>query len=367
VKRVVAKARRNLTQTLAMGLCGGFLPTRIALHLWRSLVRPTLEYGCEIWGNGLFGSIEDTQLLMGRKILRGGKRLTSEVVLGELGWESHKARRDELRLRFWEKLLNLPEHNITKKIYLESKKRLEEELRQGGEITPTWCFYTKKLLEDLDLSNHWEKQSTSDPEKKEIQDKWDRIIRGKIHQREEKAWRASCLERPKLRTYVQLKTLLCYESYLNHYRLRTSELVRLRGGSSRLRIEQGRYAKEKVEERICKFCDEGKVEDEAHFMLECPLYKDLRELMWSYVRSYAGITPSFLETNKHLQLSTLIGEYLQTTGAYKVSMIVVLNYIRKSMDKRKSVERQREEKERQTKELEKEMKRRKDVRKKSIA
>jgi hypothetical protein len=226
-------------------------------------VRPTLEYGCEIWGNGLFGSIEDTQLLMGRKILRGGKRLTSEVVLGELGWESHKARRDELRLRFWEKLLNLPEHNITKKIYLESKKRLEEELRQGGEITPTWCFYTKKLLEDLDLSNHWEKQSTSDPEKKEIQDKWDRIIRGKIHQREEKAWRASCLERPKLRTYVQLKTLLCYESYLNHYRLRTSELVRLRGGSSRLRIEQGRYAKEKVEERICKFCDEGKVEDEA--------------------------------------------------------------------------------------------------------
>src|SRR6185437_5891458 len=270
---------------------------------------------------------------------------------GELGWERHKARRDELRLRFWAKLIRLPDHNIAKKIYIESKMRLEDETSRGGEITPTWCSYTKKLLEDLGLSQHWEKQTTYNLEQKGIPEKWNTIIRGRIHQREEKSWRESCLERPKLRTYVQLKTRLCDETYLDLHRLRTSELVRLRGGSSRLRIEQGRYVKEKVEERICKFCDEGKVKDEIHFMLECPLYKGLREEMWSYVRSYAIIYPQKQPATK---LSTLIGEYLQNLKAYRVSMIVVLNFNRRSMDKRKLVEQRREEEEAQLKKLERE-------------
>jgi len=55
-----------------------------------------------------------------------------------------------------------------------------------------------------------------------------------------------------------------------------------------LRIEQGRYVEEKVEERLCVLCQDSRVEDEAHFMLECPLYAKEREKMWSEVEKVTG-------------------------------------------------------------------------------
>ena len=56
-----------------------------------------------------------------------------------------------------------------------------------------------------------------------------------------------------------------------YHRAGIPELVKLRGGTNRLRIEQGRYEKEEVEKRICLFCDSKQVEDEKHFMLTCRL------------------------------------------------------------------------------------------------
>jgi hypothetical protein len=49
LKRVLAKAKRNMTQSMAMGISGGFMTPRLANIFWTSLVRSLLEYGCEIW------------------------------------------------------------------------------------------------------------------------------------------------------------------------------------------------------------------------------------------------------------------------------------------------------------------------------
>ena len=53
-------------------------------------------------------------------------------------------------------------------------------------------------------------------------------------------------------------------------------LARLRGGTSFLRIETGRYEKEKPEERLCLWCSNA-IEDEKHFLLECNLYRSIRQ------------------------------------------------------------------------------------------
>ena len=42
-------------------------------------------------------------------------------------------------------------------------------------------------------------------------------------------------------------------------------------------IEKGRHHGMLNEDRVCKQCDIGCVEDEFHFLLVCPKYKDLRE------------------------------------------------------------------------------------------
>ena len=44
-----------------------------------------------------------------------------------------------------------------------------------------------------------------------------------------------------------------------------------------LRVETGRLVGEQVNDRICKLCNQGCVEDETHFLLNCQCYKNLRE------------------------------------------------------------------------------------------
>ena len=47
-------------------------------------------------------------------------------------------------------------------------------------------------------------------------------------------------------------------------------------------IELGRHKNLSVEERVCKKCNNSAVEDEIHFLCECPMYDDLRKLYFNF-------------------------------------------------------------------------------------
>ena len=170
-------------------------------------MRSVLEYVCEIWGDGELWDFEQLQVQMGRKILRCPSTTTSEVVLGELGWESMKARRDEMRLRYWGKLIRMEDHRIPKIVYRQSKIRMSLEEEGKTELTATWCKYTKRLLHQLGLGDYWESENL--PE----QGEWEGLIRERIHLREEEDWKHEMKERSKLRTYITLKHKLERETY----------------------------------------------------------------------------------------------------------------------------------------------------------
>ena len=74
-----------------------------ACRVWNALVRPVLEYGAVIWGEVKWEEAEAVQREMGKMILRCSSLMPSDVLLGELGWWTLKARRDLLRLKFWGK------------------------------------------------------------------------------------------------------------------------------------------------------------------------------------------------------------------------------------------------------------------------
>ena len=92
LKRILDKARRNMTQALAMGVGGGFMRTRLENIIWMSLVRSIIEYGCEIWGGGTLVELEKLQIAIGKRNLVGRGTI---------------ARRDEMRLRFWAKIVRM--------------------------------------------------------------------------------------------------------------------------------------------------------------------------------------------------------------------------------------------------------------------
>ena len=85
-------------------------------------------------------------------------------------------------------------------------------------------------------------------------------------------------ETSKLRFYKLFKTSFSKEPYLDHikdFRLRKI-LTKFRCSDRTLEIEVDRHKNLKVEDRVCKLCDNGDVESEMHFLAFCPAYTQIR-------------------------------------------------------------------------------------------
>ena len=89
--------------------------------------------------------------------------------------------------------------------------------------------------------------------------------------------------------YKLFKFDINYEIYLHlppHLRV---SLTRLRVSAHQLRIEIGRYHRPKplpVEERLCQMCNLSAVEDELHFVFQCPRYNDIRTELLKACRNH---------------------------------------------------------------------------------
>ena len=84
----------------------------------------------------------------------------------------------------------------------------------------------------------------------------------------------------KLRFYRLFKDRLETESYVKGFTpyCQRRTLAKLRCGNLPLEIDLGRFNRPKtpLENRICKMCSMNVIENELHFMMECPLYNNLR-------------------------------------------------------------------------------------------
>ena len=81
----------------------------------------------------------------------------------------------------------------------------------------------------------------------------------------------------KLSLYSSIKHNFGIEPYMNLPFRGRQIISKIVGSSHTLHIETGRHHGIPREERICKFCDLNKVEDEEHFVSECPAYSSIRQ------------------------------------------------------------------------------------------
>lgn len=103
--------------------------------------------------------------------------------------------------------------------------------------------------------------------------------------------------RNKLRTYCLFKSEYKTEEYckiilpLRH----RAAFAKFRCGVAPLRLETGRYENLSLENRICPFCDNC-IETEAHVILECMLYQDLRQILFKKATEmnfyFAALSPN---------------------------------------------------------------------------
>ena len=91
-------------------------------------------------------------------------------------------------------------------------------------------------------------------------------------------WNTSVQNMTKLDYYKRFKTEFKYEGYLDDISNDTNRtnLTKLRLSAHNLEIEAGRYLNIVRENRFCKICNLRVVESEYHFLLCCPIYRNIR-------------------------------------------------------------------------------------------
>ena len=186
------------------------------------------------------------------------------AVTGDTGWDPCITRRHTNMLRYWNRVVRLDEHRLTRKILMWD----------FALNTKNWSAEICSIFENLNL---------------EIEDLFRIDItasRLKLRSDYETKWLQAMQQKPKLRTYVLFKNNYKLESYVssNLTRSQRSFLAQLRSGVLPLRVETGRFQNEQLENRLCVFCESMSIEDEYHFLLHCDLYDDLRRhLFYSLV------------------------------------------------------------------------------------
>ena len=89
----------------------------------------------------------------------------------------------------------------------------------------------------------------------------------------------------KLSFYYTFKKNYSLSAYLDLTRKNPSgkSLVKLKISSHKLRFETGRYDKIPRDERLCSLCNCNKIEDETHFLLDCPSFSSIRDRLFSKI------------------------------------------------------------------------------------
>ena len=119
----------------------------------------------------------------------------------------------------------------------------------------------------------------------------------------------------------KLKNVSLRETYLsiNNFRLRRA-LCQIRVSAHELKIERDRYKKPYVErsQRICEKCSSNQTEDELHFIINCPLYINNREIMFNNIgelcQKFKDLPNEakfiWLFTNEDISVLKLLGKYI---------------------------------------------------------
>ena len=83
-----------------------------------------------------------------------------------------------------------------------------------------------------------------------------------------------------------------------------SLLAQLRYGILQIQLETGRYCNEKREDRLCKICNGGVVEDQDHFVWHCPVYNEIRDKFVQFIKNH---TPTWDYLNEIDKFVLLLG------------------------------------------------------------
>ena len=169
-------------------------------------------------------------------------------------------------LKYWLKLIELPNYRYAKKCY-----NMLRHFDNANKIN--WASHVKHLLCVNGYRYVWEQQTVGNKNVFIIQFK-QRLIDQYFQD-----WHNTIQETSKLYLYRTIKLSYGLDKYTCVLNIRKFRHLycSFKIGSLDLHIQSGRYNNIPREQRLCKLCT-LEVEDEYHFLLKCPMYNELRNI-----------------------------------------------------------------------------------------
>ena len=231
--------------------------------LFQSGVISICDYAAGVWGTKRYNKT-DQVLYRGARYFLGVHRFAPiDAILGDLGWVTARTRHKTLIMKLWNRLCKIPPDRLTHQVFLW-------DLRYGTR-PGTWAYSAKHILNEIGQPDVFDNINPCCIDEANVL----------LTEADHVNWDMSRYESDKLRYYNLFKSNKSTEDYitLNISKYHRSLFAQFRCGILPLQIEVGRYRNIELSKRICDVCNNA-VEDEIHFLCQCPLYNDIRNQLF---------------------------------------------------------------------------------------
>ena len=267
--------------------------------LFETLVTPVILYGCEVWGCSIsresWRNIEQIHKRFITYNLKIKSNTPYPILLIEVGLSPIESLAMTRLLLYKHKLNNIGDHRLPKLALNSSQNHLR--LKRG------WYKDTRAWLNHQEIGENVALQNINNIKN---------IVTSKF---KEKMWCEKDLAtKIKLSYYKKvINPTLEDQKYLS---ILTSSkkkinIAKIRTNSHELHSETGRWAVPKTPwmERICHICENRNIEDENHFLLECPAYNHIRSQFHNLC--YNTDLPSLLQCQNYSELGRLLSKLFE--------------------------------------------------------
>ena len=247
--------------------------------MYDSGVVPILDYGSGVWS---FLGKNKSQLIQNKAIryfLGVHSFAALSAIQGDMGWLNCKFRQQLNVIRFWNRLIDMPDSRLTKHIFTIEY----DSVKTRGSTVKNWFTHIRNTLDSIGLKHFFDNRTKCDMED----------CKSRLLQLNSNEWTVEAMLKPKLRQYVNFKTEFTMEPYVSTVRNKyyRSLIAKLRCGILQLHVESGRFNQTPLQDRICQICNNGQIEDVIHFICTCTSYHDERKLFYN---NLSNIDPTFM-------------------------------------------------------------------------
>ena len=296
------------------------------IHLFDHTIKPIVLYGSEIWGvfktnsaackradNNPFNDLflydhADKLHFRFLKYILGVNRKSSNIaVLSETGRYPLYFSIISSMIKYAHRLESLSE-GLLYDAFICNKELSAKNIQ-------TWYSAVSYIIEKLDINMAQRLRNITDIVGKKLQKNFNDYWK-----KEQMQYRNS--EDGKLDTYFKLKDCFKREEYLvlKEFKLRQN-ISKIRISSHSLKIETGRYGINRLDrsKRTCDLCNCQVVENEVHFILQCPVYSEIRKLYFQQVsktcQNFSNLSAwekfLWLFNNEDISVLKSLGNYIE--------------------------------------------------------